>query len=200
MKTVLVLFGLLAAPFPDLSQKLDVVPAALELKGKPVAAARWSDKLGVNVVVLTESARVGEASGGSKQLYGHHFVQKGAEWRQLWRIADAVTDCEFDLHLEVVRASLSITDLDGDGTAESTFAYELTCTSDVSPSTLKVLMHEGEQKFALRGTTRVQVGADDKGKPEYEGGDRKPDPAFAQAPKEFLAHAQKVFDQSGGKK
>jgi hypothetical protein len=174
MGVVLLLVGLAtAAPFPDLAIGLHVVPPELKIKGKPVAAARWTDSAGVNVLVLTETARVGPASGGSKQLHGHHVVREGTRWKQLWRIADAVTDCELDLTLEVVPRSLSITDLDGDGTAESTFAYVGTCTSDVSPSRLKVLMHEGAAKYALRGTTRLQVGADEQGKPEFLGGERE---------------------------
>jgi len=44
----------IAAPFPDLAGSLDVVPASVAVKGKAVAAARWTDKLGLNVVVLTE--------------------------------------------------------------------------------------------------------------------------------------------------
>ena len=186
-------------PSPISAIGLQVVPPELKVKGKPVAAARWTDSAGANVLVLTETARVGPASGGSKRLFGYQLVREGTRWKQLWRIADAVTDCEFDLLLEVVPRSLSITDLDGDGTAESTFAYVGTCTSDVSPSTLKVLMHEGTAKYALRGSTRLQVGADEQGKPELAGGERKPDPAFARAPRSFLAHAQRVFDASGGK-
>jgi len=187
----------IAAPFPDLAGSLDVVPTSVAVKGKAVAAARWTDKVGLNVVVLTETARAGDASGGTKRVYGYHFVREGSDWRQLWRIADAVEDCEFDLTLDMIGASLSITDLDGNGTAESTFAYVGSCRSDVSPDELKVLMHEGAQKYALRGSTRVQIG-EKHGRPEFMGGERKPDRALA-ARKEFLAHAQKVFDASGGK-
>jgi len=113
-------------------------------------------------------------------------------------VQDHVLDCQFDLTLEVKPASLSITDLDKDGTAETAFAYELSCGSDVSPNDLKVILHEGAQKYALRGRTKVHVGQDDKGKPEYEGGDRQPDPALARE-KDLLGHASKIFDASGGK-
>lgn len=200
-----VLSALAAAPFADLRSGVDVAPAEVlsSIKGRPVAAARWTDKLGLNVVVLSETARVGPASGGTQRLFGHHFVQsRGAAvaktWRQLWRIADGVFDCEFDLVLRIIAASLTVTDLDGDGTAETTFGYVTGCTSDVSPDALKVLMHEGASKLALRGRTRVQVGEED-GRPVHEGGDRKPDAALARAPAAFLRHAQQVFDRAGGK-
>jgi hypothetical protein len=183
-----------AAAFPDLVQSLDAVPKQLKLVGKPVAARRWTDKLGVNLLVISETARVGEASGGNKQLHGYQFTQQGDSWKPLWHVKDGVFDCDFDLELELVPASVSVTDLDGDGTAETAFAYTRTCTSDVSPSDLKVLLHEGTQKYALRGTTRIELGPG-----EFEGGARKPDAALARAPKPFLAHAQKLFDASGGK-
>ena len=59
----------IAAPFPDLAGSLDVVPPNVVVKGKAVAAARWTDKLGLNVVVLTETARAGDASGGTKRQH-----------------------------------------------------------------------------------------------------------------------------------
>ena len=58
-----------AAAFPDLASGVNVIPKDLTVKGKPVDAARWTDRLGLNLVVLTESERVGEASGGTKNIY-----------------------------------------------------------------------------------------------------------------------------------
>lgn len=188
------------ASFPDLDQKLTVVPAELKVTGKPFAAARWTDKLGVNVVVLAETPLVQKADQDTQWLHGYHFVRQGSgPWKQLWKTTDGVNACEFDLLLEVRPRALSITDLDGDGIGESAYAYVASCGSDVAPDPLKVILHEADKKFALRGRTRVQVGADDKGKPEFEGGDRKPDPALTAAPPSFLDHAQKLFDQAGGK-
>jgi hypothetical protein len=66
----------------------------------------------------------------------------------------------------------------------------------VATSELKVLLHEGDHKCAVRGTTRVQVGVDDHGKKEFEGGERTPDPALKKAPRAFLSHALKIFDSA----
>jgi hypothetical protein len=196
---------LLATGSPaDVTRGVDQVPRDLPIQGKPVAAVRWTDRLGANLLVLALTARVGPASGGTKRLHGYHFTRaqgtaEPAAWKPLWSVTDGVVHCEFDLTLEVLTASVSITDLDEDGSAETTFAYVASCRSDVSPDVLKVLLHEGPTKYALRGTTRIQTGADEKGKPEFVGGTRKPDPAFARAPREFLTHAQRVFDEAGGK-
>ena len=199
MKAALLVLALLAmGPFPDVTQSVNVVPKDLALAGKPVAAARWTDKLGSNLLVITETDRVGAASGGTKKLFGYHFVADGKAWKRLWRISDAVINCEFDLELSLASA-LFITDLNGNGIAETAFAYRKTCTSDVSPSELKVLLHEGDRKHALRGSTRVLVGEDEQGEKIFAGGERTPDSALQKAPKAFLDHAQTLFDSAGGK-
>jgi hypothetical protein len=43
--------------------------------------------------------------------------------KPLWRVTDGVFDCALNLTLKVLTASVSITDLDDDGTAETAFAY-----------------------------------------------------------------------------
>lgn len=37
-------------------------------------------------------------------------------------------------------------------------AYRLSCRGDVSPSELKIIMHEGTRKYAIRGEGRLKVG------------------------------------------
>jgi hypothetical protein len=86
--------------------------------------------------------------------------------------------------------SLTITDLDGNGIAESTFLYKLGCRSDVSPDRLKLIMHEGKAKYALRGETLIPTGDPNK----KLGGQKAIDPAFRRAPKVFLDHALLQWD------
>src|SRR5689334_8237339 len=133
MNAALLALVLSAGPFADLAQGVKQVPAELGVKGKPVAAARWTDKLGLNVLVLTTTEVTKTKKGDSQQMFGYQFVRAGESWKPLWKVQDHVLDCEFDLALEIKPASLTITDLDKDGVAETAFAYELTCTSDVSP-------------------------------------------------------------------
>ncbi len=89
--------------------------------------------------------------------------------------------CEFDLTAAFVPGSLTITDLDADGVGEATFLYTLHCTSDVSPATRKLIMREGEAKYAIRGTTKLPEG--------YGGGEMRLDPSFRAAPKSFREYA-----------
>lgn len=103
----------------------------------------------------------------------------------LWKLYDLVEICPYDLDATFLPNSLTITDLDDNGIAESTFLYKLGCGSDVSPVQLKLIMHEGKAKYALRWETRVRIGGPD----EKVGGQKTIDPAFRQAPKVFLDYA-----------
>lgn len=152
-------------------------------EGRPVAAKRWADRLGENTLILTQTGRLRSRScppGGDPcadaEVYAYHYVRRGATVSLLWRTVDFVRGCDFDLYAGFIPASIAITDLDADGVAESSFMYLLTCRSDVSPSTLKLIMHEGAQKYAVRGTSRPVSGM---------GGEMRLDAAFTRAPRAF---------------
>jgi hypothetical protein len=185
------------------------LPPAVKVEGTPVARASFVDKDGEHVVVIsvtdvkTVPARTEDDEATSeKHLFAAHFVsptkRKAKDvpttWKELWRTKDWVKDCPFDIFVDYVPGSLEVTDLDADGAFETLFAYRMTCASDVSPFSLKLLMHEGATKYAVRGTTRVQVSAHGENEsPVFAGGDMKPDDAFKRAPKAFLDHATMRF-------
>ncbi|MBD0319806.1 MAG: hypothetical protein ICV87_05705 [Gemmatimonadetes bacterium] len=157
-------------------------------QGRPVVAKRWTDRLGENTLVLTQTGKrrggacqYGEEVCSDAEVYAYHYVTRGATTSLLWRTTDFMRGCSFDLYAGYVPESVAITDLDGDGVAESSFMYLLACRSDVSPATLKLIMHEGAQKYAARGTSRP------RGAPE--GGAMRLDDAFARAPRSFAAFA-----------
>lgn len=165
-------------------------------QGKPIISARWTDKNGSNLLLITlgdhqSKPYPGEPSlqSGEQYLYGYHYLL-GSTPRKLWQITDFVKECEVDLTLYYVANSLTITDLDKDGIAETAFLYRLACRGDVIPADQKLLLHEGATKYALRGTTRVLTGQDEAGKPTYYGGSYKVDAAFAQAPASFASYAK----------
>ena len=89
--------------------------------------------------------------------------------------------------MDFINNSLTITDLDDDGIAESTFLYKLSCRSDVSPSILKLMMHENDNKYALRGIMYIDI------QDHREGGDYKVDKAFNNAPGVFLQYAKEQW-------
>ena len=174
----------------DLKFGTNLIPSGFDkYKGSPVAVAEWEDANGENLIIISET-KVNEKEGQngtelSKELYGYHFIMDGSDGEELWKIQDFVKDCEFDLTLSYIPESLTVTDLDNNGIAESTFMYNLSCKSDVSPDDLKLMMHEGKNKYALRGYTLL-TGI---------GGDYKVDKAFDDAPESFLDYAKKQWEK-----
>lgn len=172
------------------------LPAGIKYQGKVVAGARWNDKNGLNILILaeTEEKQLNTDENGDtwreKELFGYHYIDEGTGPELLWKINDFVKDCPVDITLEFFPGSLTITDLDKDGIAESTFLYKLSCRGDVSPNELKLIMHEGERKFAIRGTTKVYA----QGQGPY-GGETNVDASFNEAPDVFLNYAKEQWSK-----
>ena len=140
------------------------LPAALRLPGKLLEAWRWTDANGENTLVAsrTVTADSTQASDGrAAHLLVRQSVRHGSSYQQLWQLQDAVTDCPVDLVLGLLPGSLRVTDLDHNGRTETTVLYALACKGDVSPNSLKLIMHEGAAKYALRGTAVEMAGGPD---------------------------------------
>jgi len=160
----------------------------IKYSGKIVADASWNDKNGENMVIITETP-VKELS-GYKELFGYHYTNNNGETKLLWKINDFIEECPVDITLKYIENSLIITDLNNNGIAESSFLYRMSCKGDVSPDDMKLLMHEGETKYAIRGQMKLTI----KGEGTY-GGEMKIDPSFDKAPKEFLDHAKDEWNK-----
>jgi hypothetical protein len=61
----------------------------------------------------------------------------------------------------------------------------MACKGDVSPDDMKLIMHEGENKYAIRGTMLLKI----TGEKPY-GGEMKIDASFDKAPEEFVEFAK----------
>lgn len=133
------------------------------IKGNIKQFRRWTDRLGDNYLLLTETdeakstARISKygvpCNGGcsDKELYAYHFIGKDS---LLWKLNDFMKACNVDNIAEFRKGATKITDLDKNGIAEIWIMYSMTCTSDVSPRTLKLIMYEGNKKYAIRGTSQ----------------------------------------------
>lgn len=166
----------------------------IDYEGTIVGMAKWDDNMGSNVLLVTET----EMKGGEfrhKELYGYHYITANDEYKLIWKINDFVKDCPVDLTLSYIDKSISITDLDNNGIAESSFLYRMSCKGDVSPDDMKLIMHEGETKYAIRGSMKLQIGNE---KPV--GGEMKPDAAFDKAPMEFLSYAKEQWKKYADEK
>ncbi len=173
-------------------KEVSKLPDNVKYEGKIVAGCKWEDKNGANVILVTEMPEKTTTKSGdefkSKTLYGYHFII-GNENKQLWKIQDFVNDCQLDMNLSYIAKSLSLTDLDNNGIAETTFLYQMSCKGDVSPDDMKLMMHEGDKKYALRGSMKLKMEG------ETYGGEMTVDASFKSAPKEFLEYAKKQWNR-----
>lgn len=197
MRTASALLVLLSLALPAAAQQGRIqvrdlppraFPAGTSGQGVPVAVKRWTDRLGENTLVLTQTGRIRsrecpDPDGGCSdaELYAYHWVRKPDGMSLLWTTRDFVRGCPVDLTARYVPESVAVTDLDGDGVAETSFVYFLACRGDVSPATMKLLLHEGAQKYAARGTSRPRGATD--------GGEVRMDEVFARGPRQFASFA-----------
>ena len=69
----------------------------------------------------------------------------------MWQLDDAEKSCPFDITCGFIPGSATVTDLDKDGMADVKVQYSLACRSDVSPATMKLNIHEGNEEYLLKG-------------------------------------------------
>ena len=173
--------------------EISQIPKGITYSGKIKQAVRWTDNSGVNIVITAETGDQESKSGSSEghrdaSLYAYHFLVLGDSIRQTWKVTDFIKECPFDIEANFIKNTFQVTDLNGDGTAEIWLIYIVTCTSDVSPVDMKVIMYQGTQKHAMRGHTKVEIS-----KGNFMGGDYKFDKAFNEAPSEFRDFAKKLW-------
>jgi len=182
-------------------KKLDVnnLPKDIKYEGKIIDAVRYTDGLGDNIVLTTETGIYQskkfkhESDGSDAELFAYHYIIKNGAATPTWKVYDYISDCPVDIEASFVKDTFQVTDLDKDGTKEVWMMYKTVCHGDVSPCDMKVIMYEGTQKYALRGENKVAVGKNDNGEYQYIGGEYKADPAFANGPAAFLAFAKALW-------
>ena len=156
------------------------------------SALKWTDKNGENLLILAVFKTSGKNEAGevlprAVLTIEHLVISDGQKAKLLRSVRDGVEPCDFDLTAEF-RGNPELTDLDADGVAEVTVAYQLSCKSDVSPDIVKLLVLQNGEKYILRGEG-LYPGDNDK----MLGGKFKPDPDPAQWPKAFLDHARATW-------
>lgn len=181
----------------DLSYDVSTIPKDLDYEGKIVAGARWKDLNGQNYLIITETdARKKKGKfedfAWDKELYAYQYVSGNDGNKLLWKVQDFVKDCEFDITLKFIKNSLTVTDLNDNGIAESTFLYQMSCKSDVSPDDMKLIMHENDKKYAIRGFMNLNV----QGK-RMQDGKMVVDKSFDDAPAGFLDYAKNEWKKFG---
>ena len=178
--------------------KLDAnkLPKGIKCNGKLKDAIRWADKIGDNVVITSETGIYEnpkfkhENDGSDAEVFAYHYIV--SDTLQLsWKIYDFIQDCPVDIEASFIKNSLQATDLNNDGIAEIWIMYKTVCHGDVSPCDMKIIMYQGQHKFAMRGRNKVPLTIK-----EYYGGEYKFDKAFNEGPKEFRDFALKLWNKN----
>ncbi len=163
MCAMLVLGG--AAGAADGMPKTIPVDAALlaseqiGVKGALVMARRIVDRAGEHLLVVSRLAGPSSAPratpGATERidLSAALYTRKDNAWPQAWIIQDKVDCPGLDSGAEFFSEYITVTDLDKNGIAEVTVPYKLSCGGGIDANTLKVILRQGVQKLALRGTT-----------------------------------------------
>ena len=152
----------------------NAIPKSINYLGKIIDAVKYSDTEGEQIVITTQTGLIDTKDGNrSADLYAYHYLVSGDSFKLTWQLHDFVKDCPVDITASFIPNTFKITDLDKDGKAEVWLMYKTVCHGDVSPSEMKVIMHEGNKKFAMRGTNKVKV-SDNK----YDGGQYTFDETF----------------------
>lgn len=152
-----------------------MLPSKLDIKGSIKKAFEWNVKDTTHYFVYTETGiketypvpkdsisghlngfAVDDLENDMKDAayYFYHYISYYSDMQLQWKIYDFVKECPFDIHFHFIHDAFRITDLDNNGQQEIWVMYSLACVSDASPDNLKLIMYEGNTKYAIRGLTR----------------------------------------------
>lgn len=172
------------------------LPVGIKYNGKIKTAVRWTDVLGDNIVITTETGETINKTSPSADyrdaaLYAYHFIVGTDSTKMTWKLYDFIKACPLDIEANFVKNTFHVTDLNNDGVAEVWLMYKTVCHGDMSPCDMKIMMYQGQLKYAMRGQNKVQIS--DK---EIIGGDYKFDKAFIDGPTAFKDFAKNLWNKN----
>jgi hypothetical protein len=172
------------------------LPKRIKYVGRIINAVKWTDSLGLNYAVTTETGRIYSKAKDEEDLfdaflYAYHYVVKNDSTKLSWRIYDYNKGCNLDLNFYFIDKAFAVTDLDKNGLAEIWVMYKNSCHGDVSPVPTKIIMYEGNKKYALRGESKVQVSATD-----FVGGTYTLDDNFKNGKSIFRQYAENIWSKN----
>jgi len=118
-------------------KKLDVnnLPKDIKYEGKIIDAVRYTDGLGDNIVLTTETGIYQskkfkhESDGSDAELFAYHYIIKNGVATPTWKVYDYISDCPVDIEASFVKGTFQVTDLDKDGTKEVWMMYKQFATA-----------------------------------------------------------------------
>lgn len=162
------------------SEKIDIdtisydeIPKSIDFRGTVVEALKWSDTLGVNILVQTVTGHFNwkdyddDSSDymiqDKAEIYAYLYQKKDGKnsYRRLWKIYDYTECFGVDWFIGFVPKATTITDIDNDGISEVSIPYVSICRGGMDPGSMKIIMYENQSKFALRGSTMLMCDSKD---------------------------------------
>jgi len=159
----------------------------IKQEGNIIKALEWKEATEKHFLVLYESLKDTNDARTAK-LFAYHFIEKGNDLEQQWKVYDFEKECPLDILASFSKESIQLTDLNKNGIPEIWMIYKTYCKGDVSPSTMKLIMYEGKQKYAMRGSSKVRVSVKD-----FAGGEYKFDKAFEASTSAIKKFAQQLW-------
>lgn len=156
-------------------------------------AKKWYDASGENWLVLYETGSFipkGNTMASAK-LSAVLFIKTDSGFVPRWKMNDFINDCGLDVVCSFYDEHLFITDIDSNGMAEIMMVYAKSCKGDVSPNEKKLLLYEGQHKYAIRGEELMIMEKDTLG------GALNRDTSFQSLPQEIQEAALKHWHKFG---
>jgi hypothetical protein len=143
------------------------LPSTIRIEGKLNEAWQWTDKMGENILVVSQVAphddkqknKYGE-EGQTATLHAVHYKKENDKYEFVWGLNDEEKACPFDITCTFIPGSTSVTDLNKNGYAEIKLQYRMACRSDVSPASMKLMIRENGMDYGLTGNSWIAYSPD----------------------------------------
>ena len=160
---------------------------AYPVAGKVVMARHFEDKLGEGDLVYTKETKSPDGQGAVLRAY--RFTGSPDSPKTVWQIEDGPAQCGAGgASADFFAAAPILTDLDGNGVEEVWTGYTFGCAGASGPADLKIVMHEGEKRYAMHGKTSTVSASG-----ALQGGEGVMDQSFKDGPSAFRSFAAKLW-------
>ena len=124
-----------------------------------VSIHTWYDADGSNYLILLQrvvnKAHSEFATATVAEVIAHRYTLNEDKAERVWQVFDHIEPCGLDWVAQFSSPPFSLTDLNQNGITEVSLPYYLGCFGDISYYQMKIIMYEGQQKFAIRGNSAL---------------------------------------------
>ena len=166
-KLISIFFGLMFSSLLAASE-IQTVPIStkavqrekISLAAPLVQGLMFHDVKGEHLLLLTKRSSSSKSKPDPRRMERHElkatlFKRAVKGWIQEWAINDNVDCPGLDSDANFYLEKVSITDVNKDEHAEVLVPYNLFCGGGVDSKTIKIIMRTKNEKFALRGKSRM---------------------------------------------